>query len=126
MYIINKDVFDKLPEEAQSTIEAEGKSVNDEEKIKEIDEIAAEIENDENNMDDVTYGDEDEYSAKMDADGRMEDMPESKKNEIKSFDDAHEMGNALIRKLGDMPMKKDKVEPIPTNKKAPDEKKVVE
>jgi hypothetical protein len=128
MYIINSDVFEKLPDEAKSVIEAEGKAVSDEDKISAIEKLA-EVENDENNMDDdmseVKFGDEDEYSTRMDSEGRMEDMPESKKNSIKSFDDAHQRGYDLVGALAEkgLPKKKDKVEAIPENKKAMEEKK---
>ncbi len=129
MYLVDQNLFDKLSAEDKQLIESGGKAVSDEDKIEQIEAIVAE--NNENNMDDdmseVKYGDEEEYASKMDADGRMEDMPESKKNSFKSFDQAHEQGNALIRKLSDMPemgmkKKKDKVENIPTNKETPAEK----
>lgn len=126
MRIIQDDVFDGLPEDVQNAVDAQAVKVDDEKKVAEINEIANAM-NDENNMDadmsdEIKYGDEDEYSAKMDKDGRMAELPESKKNSFKSFDESHEAGNAFIKKMSEMP-EKDKVEAIPTNKKAPDMKK---
>lgn len=124
MRIIQDDVFDGLPEDVQNAVDAQAVKVDDEKKVAEINEIANAM-NDENNMDadmadEIKYGEEDEYSNKLDAEGKIADMPESKKNSIKSFDEAWERGNALIKK--EMP-EKDKVEKIPENKKAPDMKK---
>lgn len=129
MYIINEEAFDKLSPEDQQIVTSEGKMVSDEAKVSEIEAIASEGGeldanaklNDENNLDDVTYGDEGEYANTMDKEGNIADMPESAKNSIKDFDTAHTRGNALIRAMSE---KKDKVEKIPMNKNAPEDKKV--
>lgn len=114
MWIIEKDLFEKLPEEAKTMISSDGTSVEDEGKMEEIEKIAGanEAVEDLTESEPIRFGKEDEYEAKIGKDGDLEDMPESKKNEIKSFDDANEMGDELFKAMGKKE-KKDKVKPIP-------------
>ncbi len=68
----------------------------------------------------VRYGPEDEYQDEVDDDGRLAELPESKKNAIRGFDDAQRRGNALIEEMftTDRPAKPKQRKPAP---KASDE-----
>lgn len=59
------------------------------------------------------YGDEDQFESNLTEDGRLEELPNSKKNAIGSFDDAADQGMALLDKLAKTPAKK----PMPKKKK---------
>jgi hypothetical protein len=138
MFIINKDLFDKLPEEVRNMVAEQGTSIEDEEvsaKIEalagmvepegtEIEEVVAE-DGDEFNGEKIQYGKEGEFEAEINEDGHMKDMPESERSKITDFDDAAERGMDLLSALDNKAEKKaatqHKVNKIPTKK---DEKEV--
>lgn len=123
MYIINPDLYDKLPEEAKEMISSEGMSVEDEAKIEQIEKLAGPSEEAEAPVEEMEYGEDGEYKDAIEEDGGFE-MPESKKNSIKSFEDAADRGNSLIvaleakgpKQKGKMGKMQHKLGKIPTEK----------
>lgn len=108
MFLINADLFNKLPEEAKGLVEAEGTAVDNEDTIKQIESLAGAVGEDESQM--MTYGNEGEYEDELDEEGGIKDLPESKKNGIKDFDQAAERGQSLIEAMHKVnPIKKKKV-----------------
>lgn len=134
MYYITLETLNKLPQEDQKIIEDEGFTMEEMDKMDPKEKAALMGEDSEGDkgmegmmeprdeidggkMDDSTippkslkYGDEAEYQDNVDEEGKMGELPESKKNAIDSFEEANRRGNALIKAM-DKPMLKKKKEP---------------
>lgn len=112
MYLVNEDTMSKLPEEAQEVIKKNCQGIEDPEKVAEIEEMAGSKEEEPtDDLEEIEYGEG--FKDKMKDDGSF-DLPEKEKNDIKSFDDAADRGNALIVAVSDRPKKKQHgLNPIP-------------
>lgn len=112
MYLVDKETFEKLPDDAKMEISESCQSVEDEQTIESIKEMVG--------GETMKYGEEGEYEDKVNEEGEI-NLKESDKNGIKSFDDAADRGNALIIGMS-MKKKDDKVKKIPKKEGAEIEK----
>lgn len=121
MYIIEKELFEKLPEEAQKMVQDEGQAVEDEAKMEQIEELVGEKEDEgEDKSEEMAYGPEGEYKDEVTDEGGLKELPESEKNSIKDFDAAADRGNSLIIAMSEKP-KKEKAHGVNPIKKVDEE-----
>jgi len=100
MFILKQELFNKLPEEARGMIRAEATSVEDEDTQEAIERLAGEKGSDDTDIGEaLKYGPENEFEDKVTEDGGLVTLPESKKNSIKSFEEAADRGNSLIEAM---------------------------
>ena len=127
MYLVNKELFALLPEESRKMIEEQGVAVPEpgaeggegaegpavvapttSDSPTSPDQTRENKPTDETMLPKATkYGDESQFEDKLTSDGKMEELPDSKKNDITDFQSANERGNALIDELS-KPKKKGK------------------
>lgn len=128
MYYIDNELLKKLPEESRLMIEKEGTPIEDKEEVNEGEKAADKL-NEINPIDkeevpgmekeDIVsdefkmpkpqkYGEEGEFEDIIEKEGKIKELPNSKKNKIESFQDANIRGNALIEMLEDKELKKKK------------------
>ena len=116
MWIIDDDVFQALDPTVQSAISDKGTQITDPNVEDQIEQLAGMPPDEEGGEGDdsekLQYGDEGQYSDKVKPDGGLSELPESDKNNIKDFDQAHDRGNSLIVAVGMKPKDKN-IKPIP-------------